>query len=133
MTLRAYLCPKLRTPKNLVRSMPKKLRFRGSFRKQHLVRSMPKKSFFRASFQKQHGKRDQTLLKFQWQHPYYIYLSLCRQLISKMSLLLIYKMSRLFPTTLSANGKYSLLIRLQRIQMQFSLKNKHFFDFFLHY
>ena len=54
MTLRADLCPKLRTPKNLVRSMPKKLRFRGSFRKQH-------------------GKRAQTLLKFERQHLYVIY------------------------------------------------------------
>ena len=38
--------PKLRTPKNMVRSMPKKSRFRGSYKKQH-------------------GKHAQTLFKFE--------------------------------------------------------------------
>ena len=46
--------PKLRTPKNLVRSMSKKARFKGSFGKQH-------------------GKRAQTMLKFAFQHLYHIY------------------------------------------------------------
>ena len=46
MTLIADVFPKLRTPKNIVRSMPKKSRFRGSYKKQH-------------------GKRAQTLLKFE--------------------------------------------------------------------
>ena len=35
MTLIADVFPKLRTPKNMVRSMPKKSRFRGSYKKQH--------------------------------------------------------------------------------------------------
>ena len=54
MTLIADVYPKLRTQKNLVRSMSKKSRLKGSFRKQH-------------------GKRAQTLLKFAWQHIYHIY------------------------------------------------------------
>ena len=53
-TLIADVYPKLWTPKNLVRSMSKKSRFKGSFGKQH-------------------GKRTQTLLKFTWQHIYHIY------------------------------------------------------------
>ena len=46
MILIADFCPKLWTPKTLVRSMPKKFCFRGSIVKQH-------------------GKRDQTLSKFE--------------------------------------------------------------------
>ena len=46
MTLIADVFLKLRTPKNMVRSMPKKSRFRGSYKKQH-------------------GKRAQTLFKFE--------------------------------------------------------------------
>ena len=45
MTLIADIFPKLRTPKNMVRAMPKKSRFRGSYKKQH-------------------GKRAQTWFKF---------------------------------------------------------------------
>ena len=54
MTLIADVFPKLRTRKNLVRPMPKKSHFKGSFGKQH-------------------GKRAQTLFKFAWQNLYYIY------------------------------------------------------------
>ena len=35
MTLKADVYPKLGTPKNIVGSMPKKSRFRGSVEKQH--------------------------------------------------------------------------------------------------
>ena len=84
--------PKLRTPKKMVTSISKKSRFKGSFGKQH-------------------GKRTQTLLKFAWQHLYDIYWSLWRQLICKKSLLVICKISRLFPNSLSADGKYSLFNR----------------------
>ena len=84
--------PKLRTPKNLVRSMSKKARFKGSFGKQH-------------------GKRAKTLLKFAWQHRYHVYWSLWRQLSYKKSLSVICKMSRLSPNTLSTDGKYSLFNR----------------------
>ena len=49
MTLIAEVFPRVQTPKNMVTSMSKKSRFKGSFGKQH-------------------GKRDQTLLKFAWQY-----------------------------------------------------------------
>ena len=114
MTLIAEVFPKLLTPKNMVTSMSKKSRFK-------------------ISFAKQHGKRAKTLLKFAWQYLYDIYCSLWRQLSYRKSLLLICKISRLFPNTLSADGKYSLLNRenlTKAIQMQLSRKEKTFFDFF---
>ena len=114
MTLIAYVFPTLRTLKNLIRSMPEKSSFKGSFWKQH-------------------GKRAQTLLKFASQHLYYIYRSLWRQLTCKRSLLVTCKIWRLFPNTLSADGKYSLLNRdnlMQPIQMQLYRKQKTFSDFF---
>ena len=92
MTLIAEVFPKLRSPKNKVRSISIKSRFKGSFKKQH-------------------GKCAQTLLKFAWQNLYHIYWSLWRQLTFKKSLLVICKISRLFPNTLSVDGKYSLLNR----------------------
>ena len=105
---------KLRSPKNKIRSMSIKSRFKGSFKKQH-------------------GKCVQTLLKFAWQNLYHIYWSLWRQLTCKKSLLVTWKISRLFPKTLSADGKYSLLNRdilSQPIQMQLSRKEKTFSQFF---
>ena len=54
MSLIADVFSKLRTPKNL-------------------LRSMSKKSCFKGSFGKQHGKLAKTLLKFGWQHLYDIY------------------------------------------------------------
>ena len=114
MTLIVEVFPKLRTPKNK-------------------VRSMSKKSCFKGSFGKQHGKCAQTLLKFAWQHLYHIYWSLWMQLSCKKSLLVTCKISRLFPNTLSADGKYSLLNRdnlTQPIQMQVSRKQKTFSEFF---
>ena len=50
----ANVFPKLRTPKNMVTSMSKKSRFRGSL-------------------ERQHGNRAQTFLKFAWQHLCHIY------------------------------------------------------------
>ena len=114
MILIADVFPKLRTPKNLVKSMSKKSRFKGSFGKQH-------------------GKRTQRLLKFGSQRLYHIYWSLWRQMTCKKSLLVICKISRLFPNTLSADGKYSLLNRdnlTQPIQMEVSRKQKTFSEFF---
>ena len=114
MTLIADGFPKLRTQKNLVRSMPKNSRFKGSF-------------------EKEHGKCAQTLLKRQGQLLYHIYWSLWMQLTWKKSLLVICKISKLFPNTRSADAKYSLLNRdnlTQPIQMQVSRKQKTFFQFF---
>ena len=53
MTLIADLFPKLRTPKNVVRYMSKKSRFKGRF-------------------ERQHGKRVQTLLQSELQRCYHI-------------------------------------------------------------
>ena len=94
---------------------------------------MPKRSCFKGSFKKQHGKCAQTLFKFAWQNLYHIYWSLWRQLTFKKFLLVICKISRLFPNTLSADDKYSLLNRdnlMQPIQMQLSQKQKTFSEFF---
>ena len=114
MTLIAEVFPKLRSPKNKVRSMSIKSRFKGSFKKQH-------------------GKCAQTLFKFAWQKLYHIYWSLWRQLTCKKSLLVTCKISRLFPNTVSADGKYSLLNRdnlTEPIQMQLSRKQKTVSQFF---
>ena len=53
MTLIADLFPKLRTPKNVVRNLSKKSRFKGPF-------------------DWQHGKRFPTLLRSEPQHLYHI-------------------------------------------------------------
>ena len=53
MTFIADLFAKLRTPKNVVRYMAKKSRFKGPF-------------------DRQHGKRAQTLLRSESQHRYHI-------------------------------------------------------------
>ena len=114
MTLIAEVFPKLRTRKNMVRSISKRSRFEGSFGKQH-------------------GKRAKTLLKFERQHIYHIYWSLWRQLTCKKSLLVTCNISKLSPNKLSADGKYSLLKRknlTQPIQMQLSQKQKTFAEFF---
>ena len=114
MTLIAEVFPKLRTPKNKVRSISIKSRFKGAFPRQH-------------------GKRAQTLSKFSWQHLYHIYWSLWTQLSYKKSLLVRCKIWRHFPNTLSVDGKYSLLNRdnlTRQIQMQLSQKQKTFSWFF---
>ena len=114
MTLIAEVFPKLRTRKNLVRSMSKKSRFKGSFGKQY-------------------GKGAQTLFKFARQYLYQICWSLWRKLTCKNSVLVTCKLSRLSPNTLSGDSKYSLLNRdnlTQPIQMQLSRKQKTFSEFF---
>ena len=114
MTPIAYVFSKLRTQENLVRSMTKKSRLKGSFKKQH-------------------GKCAQTLFKFAWQNLYHIYWSLWKKLTFKKFLLVICKISRLFPNTLCADAKYSLLNRdnlTQPIQRQLSRKQKTFSHFF---
>ena len=114
MTLIAEVFPNLRSPRNKVRSMSIKFRFKGSFKKQH-------------------AKCAQTLLKCQGQFLYHIYWSLWKQLSYKKSLLVTIKISTLFINTLSADGKYSLFNRdnlTQPNQMQLSRKEKPFSDFF---
>ena len=106
LTLIPEVFPKLGGPKNM-------------------VTWMSKKSCFKGSFGKEHGKREQTLLKFPWQHLYHIYWSLWMLLTCKKSLLVTCKISMLFPNTLSADGKYCIFNRdnlTQPIEMQLSQK-----------
>ena len=113
VTLIVEVFPKLRTPKNMVRSICEKFHFKESFGKQH-------------------GKRVQTVLKFERQHFYHTYWSLWRQLTCKKSLLVTCKISKLFPNALSAYIKYSRLNwenLTQPIQMQLSQKPKTFPEF----
>ena len=79
MTLIAGVFLKLRTPKNM-------------------ARSMRKKSGFRESVEKPHGKCQQTLFKFDGQPLYDISRSLGSQLLYKKSMLGIVNMSK-FPKT----------------------------------
>ena len=114
MSLITDAFPKLRTQKNVLRWMPKKFRFKWSFGKEH-------------------GKRAQTLLKFTWQNLYHIYWLLGRQFTFKKSLSVICKIWRVFPSTLSTDGNYSLLNRdnlTQPIQMQVSRKERTISEFF---
>ena len=114
MTLIAEVFPKLQTPENMVTSMSKKSRFKGSFGKHH-------------------GKRVKTLLKFPWQHLCHIYWSMWMQLSCRKSVLVTRNISRLFPNTLIAVGKYSLVNRdnlTQSTQMRLSRKRKTFSEFF---
>ena len=114
MNLRADLFLSLRPPKNVGRSMSKRSRFR----------------FF---FKKKHGKLVRTLLRSERQHLYHIDWEMGRQLSCKKSLLVIWKILRLFVSTLSAIDKYSLLHRdnlMQPIQMQLCQKEKPFSPFF---
>ena len=92
MTLITEVFPKLRTPRNMVTSMSKKSRFK-------------------ICFGRQHGKRARTLFKLPWQELYHIHWSLWMELTCKKRLLVIWKISRLFPNTLSADGKYSFFNR----------------------
>ena len=114
MTLIAEVFSKLRSPKKKVRSMSIKSHFKGSF-------------------EEQHGKCDQTFLKCQGQLLYIIYWWLWTQLTCKKSVLVTCKISRLFPNTLSAGGKYSLVNRdnlTQPVEMKLSRKKKLFVLFF---
>ena len=114
MNLTADVFPILRTPKNMVRSMPRKSRFRGSDKKQH-------------------GECAQTLFRFERHLLYHIYQSLGSQLSDKKSLLVICNITKLLPNTVSGEDKYSVLDRdnlTQGIQMLLSRKQKTFSPFF---
>ena len=110
-TLIANVSSKLRTPKNVTRTMSKKSRFGGSLEKQHRKR----------------------YLKFERQHLYHIYWSMWRKLTYKKSLLVICNILRLFSNTSSADGRYSLLNTddlTQPIQMRVSQRQRTFSRFF---
>ena len=117
MTLIAYLFPRLR---------PAKI----------VVRYMCKKSGFRLPFQKEHGKLVSTLFKFERQHLYGIYCSTGRELSRKKSLLVIWQSLRRFVNTISAVDKCSLPNTdnlMEPIHMELSQKLKTFCSFILHF
>ena len=114
MTLIAYLFLMLRTAKIVVRYMCKKSRF-----------SLP--------FQKECGKRVSTLFKSEQERLWNIYCSRLRHISRKKSLLVIWKILRLFVNTTSAVDKCSLPNTenlMEPIHMQLSQKLKTFSRFF---
>ena len=110
LSLLANVFPIIRTPKERVRYVSKKYRFK-------------------VLFHKQHGKRIQTLLKWPWRHFYHTY-SAPRMILSwKKSLLVKCKMLWLFVNRFTAGDKYSPLNRdnlTQPFQKQLSQKWKCF-------
>ena len=94
---------------------------------------MYKKSCCRRPFDKEHGQRSQTLLKSARQLLYHISSSVRRKMSWKKSLLVMSKISAPFVKSLAADDKYSLLNMdnsTQPIQMELSMKQKHFRTFF---
>ena len=89
-TLIAHVFPKLRTPKDVIRWMSKKLSFGRLFHRQH-------------------GKWSQTLLKSPRQHLYHNYWSAHRKFSWKKSPIVICKILRFFLHTSTADDKYFLL------------------------
>ena len=100
--------------------------------RKNIVRLMPKKSLFRRSVENQHGKCPQTMFKFEGQPVYHIIWSLGSRLSYEKSLLVIWKISKLFINKVSADGKYSLWIEtIQRNEFRWIYleKKKLFFQF----
>ena len=98
-----------------------------------MVRSISKKSRFRGLFEKQDGKPAKRLFMFERQHLYHILWSLLGEFSCKKSLLVIWKIFRLFVNTVTTDDKYSLFNKhnsTQRIHMQLSQKQKIFSEFF---
>ena len=94
---------------------------------------MSEKSSFRGPFNKQHGKRAQTLLQSWPRHLYHIYWSLWKKFNWKKSILVLWKILRLFVNTLIADDKSSLVNRdnfSQPIQILLIQKQNTFSQFF---
>ena len=94
---------------------------------------MSKKPRFRTSFDSQLVKECETLLKSEQEHLYHSLSSIWRKLSSKLSLLVISEILRLFVTTLTADGKISIPNTenlLQPIQFQLLKKGKKSSPFF---
>ena len=90
---------------------------------------MSKKSRLRNFFNSQYAEGSQTMLKSAQQHFYHFFLSLSREWIWKMSLLVISEILELFLNTLTADDKYSLRKSenfWQPIQMKLSKKETFF-------
>ena len=96
-----------------------------------VAREMSKTCRFTVPFNKQPGKRAQTLLKSEGRPLYHIYRSLRRQLSLEKSLIVIFKILRLFVKTSLPMTRDLFLT--QPIQMQLSVKQKTVSTFFLHF
>ena len=97
------------------------------------VRSLCKESHFRGHFKKQHGKQAEPPFKSELQHLYDTHRSLWKKMSWENSLLVIWKILRLFVNTLTADEKDSVLNRdnlMEPIQMQLSRKQIIFFAVF---
>ena len=92
MSLRDYLFPKLYTAKGGVTYMPKKLRIRTLMDTQHL-------------------KGSETLQKSARQYFYHIFWSLWKKISSKISVLVVSVLLRLFVQILTPDDKYSLTVK----------------------
>ena len=92
-----------------------------------------KKVPFTVPFNKQHSKAVKTPFKSERRQFHHIYWLLLWQLSLKKSVLLIWKILRLFVNTFTAYDKYSILNReylMQPIHMQLSQKEDTFSEFF---
>ena len=117
MTLIAHVFWKWRTSQNVVRQISKKYRFRIPLDNQHVQRA-------------------QKHLKSERRHVYHIDWSLWRQLSLKKSLLVIWKILKLFVNTFTAYDKYSVLNRgylTHLIHMKLLKKQRIFSNVFLHF
>ena len=97
---------------------------------------MSEKSCFRGPFDKWHCKRDETLLKSEWELLYHISWYLSRQFSRKNPFLVVCKILRPFFNPLTADGKYSLPngeTLYQHFQMQLAKKRKTFSQFLFHF
>ena len=95
---------------------------------------MSKRPCLKGPLDREHGKSVKTMLQSEWQQLYKICQSLSGQFHQKKSLLVIHNILRLFLKTFTVNDKHYLLNRdnlTQPIQIQLSLKQKIFSEFFL--
>ena len=107
--------PKLKTPKDVVKQISKKHRFR-------------------TPFDGQDGKMSETLVKSAWEHFYHIFSSLWMKLIRKISPLVRYEIWGAFIKTLTAVPKYppqNCENSAFPIQMQLSKKREAFSHLFV--
>ena len=107
--------PKLKTPKDVVKQISKKHRFR-------------------TPFDGQDGKMSETLVKSAWEHFYHIFSSLWMKLIWKISPLVRYEIWGAFIKTLTAVPKYppqNCENSAFPIQMQLSKKREAFSHLFV--
>ena len=119
MTLIGNVFPILWNPKNVVRCLSQKRRWRVPFKTLH-------------------GKRAETRLKSVWWNLYQIYWSLTTQLSLKKSLLMTWKVLKLFVNTFIADDKYSLInrdnltqpIQNQLTQTPFKSKRRHLYHIY---